>query len=69
LAEHDIQDNETRNLLFPTAKASGLLITGSLRNMMKLVSMKDSGGKEDEFVAALLNIEKVLETTFPEIFK
>lgn len=69
LADHDIQDNETRNLLFPTAKASGLLITGSLRNMMKLVSMKDSGGKEDEFVAALLNIEKVLENTFPEIFK
>jgi hypothetical protein len=56
-------------LLFPTAKASGLLITGSLRNMMKLVSMKDSGGKEDEFVAALINIEKVLVATFPEVFQ
>lgn len=68
LKQHNIEDNETRNLLFPTAKASGLLITGSLRNMMKLISMKDSGGKEDEFVAALINIEKVLATTFPEVF-
>lgn len=69
LEQYKINNPETRNLLFPTAKASGLLITGSLRNLMKLVSMKDSGGKEDEFIAALLKIEKVLENTFPEVFQ
>lgn len=69
LDEHDIQDNETRNLLFPTAKASGLLITGSLRNLMKLVSLKDAGGKEDEFIAALVNIENTLKSVFPEVFQ
>lgn len=68
LADHEIEDSETRNLLFPTAKASGLLITGSLRNLMKLVSLKDAGGKEDEFVEALINIEKVLKEVFPEVF-
>lgn len=69
LAEHTDVDNETRNLLFPAAKASGLLITGSLRNFMKLISMKNSGGKEAEFIESLLKIENLLEHVFPEIFK
>lgn len=68
LEKHDVKNTEIRNLVFPTAKASGILITGSLRNMMKLVSMKDSGGKESEFIEALLNIESALKSVFPEVF-
>lgn len=63
-----IDDNETRNLLFPTAKASAVILTGSLRNMMKLVALKDSGGKETEFIKVLENINGLLNFVFPEIF-
>jgi hypothetical protein len=36
---------------------------------MKLVSLKDTGGKEDEFIAALVNIENTLKSVFPEVFQ
>jgi hypothetical protein len=61
-------DNETRNLLFPSAKASAVILTGSLKNMMKLVALKDAGGKEHEFIKALENINDSLNKIFPQFF-
>lgn len=61
-------DNETRNLLFPSAKASAVILTGSLKNMMKLVALKDAGGKEHEFIKALENINGSLNKIFPQFF-
>lgn len=54
------KDWETLNLLYPTAKASMIMISGSLRNIEKLVSLKDSDGKEDEFIDILNKIENVI---------
>jgi hypothetical protein len=62
-------DWEALNLLFPAAKASAILITGSLKNMMKLIALKDAGGKEDELIDVLLNMEHTLSQVFPEFFK
>lgn len=61
-------DNETRNLLFPTAKASAVMLTGSLKNFMKLIALKDAGGKEDELVEILVKLEQLLSSVFPELF-
>lgn len=54
------KDWEALNLLYPTAKASMIMISGSLRNIEKLVSLKNSDGKEDEFVDILNKIENVI---------
>jgi len=56
----DIPDSETRNLLFPNAKASAVMLSGTLKNFMKLVALKDAGGKEEELVALLEKLDKVL---------
>jgi hypothetical protein len=61
-------DWEALNLLFPSAKASALIITGSIKNLMKLVALKDAGGKEDELIDVLLCIEHTLQKVFPEFF-
>lgn len=55
------KDVELRNLLFPTAKASAIMITASLRNLLKLIELKNSGGKEKEFVDVLKQIDIVLK--------
>lgn len=68
-SQSDKVDWEALNLLFPTAKASAVMITGSLKNMMKLIALKDAGGKEDELIEVLLNIENTLGQVFPEFFK
>lgn len=66
LIENDefLDDKEERNLLFPTAKASAVILTGSLKDMLKLVQLANSGGKEDEFVDALKKIEKIINNVF-----
>lgn len=61
------KDNETENLLFPTAKASSIIITGSLKNILKLISLKDAGGKEDEFIEILEKIEGLVKEIYPEL--
>lgn len=66
LNKFENNDMETRNLLFPSAKASAVILTGSLKNMLKLVSLKDAGGKEDEFVDALNKIDDVLKFVFKD---
>lgn len=67
LEKEKIDNQEIKNLLFPTAKASGLIINGSLRNLIKLVELKNSGGKEDEFIAALIEIEKVINLIYKNL--
>lgn len=61
------ENKEERNLLFPTAKASSLLITSSFNNVLKLISLKDKGGKEDELIRILMLLEKVVKKAFQEI--
>lgn len=54
------KDWESLNLLYPTAKASMIMISGSLRNIEKLIALKDGEGKEDEFINILKKIEKTI---------
>lgn len=63
-----LDDMEVRNLLFPSAKASAIMLTGSVRNFMKLVALKDSGGKEDELIDILTKLEQALSCVFNELF-
>lgn len=67
LEEIKERDNETENLLFPAAKASSIIITGSLKNILKLISLKDAGGKEDEFIEILEKIEGLVKEIYPEL--
>lgn len=64
-----VENNEVRNLLFPSAKASAIMLTGSVKNFMKLIALKDAGGKEDELIDILTNLENLLSAVFPEVFK
>jgi hypothetical protein len=63
-----LDDAETRNLLFPAAKASAIILTGSIKNFLKLIQLKDSGGKEDELVTLLKSLEHLIQKIFPELF-
>lgn len=67
LGKIEEKDNETENLLFPTAKASSIIITGSLKNILKLISLKDAGGKEEEFIEILEKIEGLVKEIYPEL--
>lgn len=55
------------NALSPVSKVQCLLVTGSLRNLYKLVSAKDDEGKEDEYRGSLNDIHKMLVTLFPAL--
>lgn len=68
LVNSEINDMEIRNLLFPSAKASAVMLTGSLKNFMKLIKLKESGGKENELIEVLNKLEKLLIHLFPELF-
>ena len=68
LCDMDDPDHETRNLLFPSAKASAVILTGSLKDIMKLIALKEAGGKEAEFVSALTLIQDVVGCAFPSLF-
>lgn len=61
------KNSEVQNLLFPTAKASAIMITGSLKNILKLIELKNAGGKEKEFVAILEKIDEVLKKNIFEL--
>lgn len=60
---------ESANLLFPTAKATAFVLTGTLRNLMKLVSAIDDDGKEREYRDILRRLRSALSSTWPEMFK
>lgn len=57
--EKGFKDVEARNLLFPSAKSSMILLSGTWRNFEKLIDLKNSGGKENEFIVLLNDLEKL----------
>lgn len=61
ILENIKEDNEARNLLYPTSKSSAIMLTGSLNNFKKLTSLMNSGGKEDEFVYILKQINDIIK--------
>lgn len=60
--------NEAINALFPAAKASLFALTGSLRNIQKLLAAESDPGKEKEYRAALGLIRSALSPLWPELF-
>jgi hypothetical protein len=60
--------HESRNLLFPAAKATMVLITGSLRALQKLVAAVDDEGRELEYRRCLAVIRGALSPLHPELF-
>jgi hypothetical protein len=59
---------ERRNTLYPASKASIFMLSGSLRNIGKLISQKDDDGKEREYRAVLKKIEGQVSKIWPSIF-
>lgn len=60
---------EQRNALFPLSACVSLGITGSIRNLSKLVTAINDPGKELEFRNALALINDSLYAFLPELFK
>ena len=52
--------DESLNNLFPSAKASAVVLTGSLRNLDKLVGQAEDPGKEREYRALLRLLRAVI---------
>lgn len=55
------KDWESINLLYPSAKASMVMLSGTLKNIEKLIDLKNSDGKEDEFIESLEKIESLIK--------
>lgn len=60
---------EERNGLFPKNAAVSLGVTGTVRNLMKLIADLDSDGKELEYRNLLAIMNDSLNNLFPELFK
>ncbi len=60
--------SESVNMLFPAAKASAVLVSGSLRNFQKLLGAVDDEGKETEFRALLRSLQSSLRALWPRLF-
>ncbi len=60
---------EVRNLIFPSAKATGFMMSATIRNLQKLVSALTDEGKEEEYKRVLSLINDSLHLVLPEIFK
>lgn len=52
---------ETANQLFPAAKATAFIMTGTLRNLFKLTSSMSDDGKEREFRDVLARVDGLLK--------
>jgi hypothetical protein len=61
--------HESRNLALPAAKATLVLITGSLRSLQKLVSAMDDEGRELEYRRCLTAINDALHPLHPSLFR
>jgi hypothetical protein len=59
---------ELANTIFPTSKATLLMISGTLRNINKLTDFKDDDGKEYEFRNLARKIRSTMGVLWPEIF-
>ncbi|MEM9070487.1 MAG: hypothetical protein AAGE52_18420 [Myxococcota bacterium] len=62
-------EREILNQLFPAAKGSLLLLSGSLRSLQKLVSQRDDAGKETEFRNLLTALHQTLSALWPALFE
>jgi hypothetical protein len=60
---------EAANLVFPAAKATAFIMTGTLRNFSKLLGSIADDGKEREYRDVLIRLRASLSSTWPEIFK
>jgi hypothetical protein len=60
--------HESRNLVFPAAKATLVLVTGSLRSLQKLVGAIDDEGREVEYRRCLSALGEVLHALHPALF-
>jgi hypothetical protein len=70
LAGMDPKDaDEFLGALYPAAKASAFILTGSLRSLQKLLAARFDLGKEREYIQALDAIHAVLSPLWPTIFK
>lgn len=54
---------ESKNLIYPAAKATACLLTGSIRNIQKLLKSIDDTGKEFEYIRLLKDIQMTLKKT------
>ncbi|MNU31242.1 hypothetical protein D3C71_197610 [compost metagenome] len=61
-------DLEAVNLLYPAAKATAFVMTGSLRNLLKLLQQESDEGKEREYRSALSQIRSNLKFVWPSLF-
>jgi hypothetical protein len=59
----DFQENA--NLLFPAAKATGFILSGTLRSFQKLFAGIDDLGKESEYRAVLSEGKRLLGSIWP----
>jgi hypothetical protein len=60
--------HESRNLALPAAKATLVLVTGSLRAFQKLLSAIDDEGRELEYRRCLAALNDVLHPLHPGLF-
>lgn len=67
-ARETADEREAINQLFPAAKASLLLVSGSLRNFQKLVAQRDDDGKEAELRVLLRSLHTTLHALWPALF-
>lgn len=61
-------DLEAINLIYPAAKATAFIMTGSLRNLLKLLQQETDDGKEREYRVALRQIRSNLKFVWPSLF-
>lgn len=61
--------HEAVNLSHPAAKATMVLLTGTLRNLQKLVSAIDDAGREEEYRRVLLAVNDALSALHPTLFR
>ena len=61
-------DIEAINLIYPAAKATGFIMTASLRSLMKLMQHQQDMGKEREYRDTLSSIRGNLGFVWPTLF-
>lgn len=59
---------EAMNLVYPAAKATMVLLTGSLRSLQKLIYALDDYGREEEYKRVLREINSALFLIHPDLF-
>lgn len=64
----DLDLHEATNLIFPAAKGTVFILTGSVRNLQKLVSLGTDPGKENEVKRVLDLIKLSMAGLFPRLF-